>query len=197
MNSMKSVSTNSKNKSLPVPTRWWKVSVHYGSAVECNNMALATAVRLRDKYPGVYFARYCNANEGRADYYVSCFANVAPVRQSKQLAKVIEKFSLAHLRGMPRIDLPVAHEGSQAHATGFDCVVTLAKAFCLHPDDDSEAVAEFTKVKAALADVVHWMNNMLGIDYVDEARQSLYSIERILTVFEQCINAPVKELRKN
>lgn len=41
------------------------------------------------------------------------------------------------------------------------------------------------------------MNNMLGIDYVDEARQSLYSIERILTVFEQCINAPVKELRKN
>lgn len=182
-------------------TRWWKLVVHYSKPSECNSMALATAIRLRDTYPGVYFARYTSATYCRAEFTVQCFTDVTPGRQAKQVAQVIEKFALSNLSicALPKIDEAVSHNGSEAHAKAFDVVFLLAKHFCLCPDKDSDDEALFyspSEINAALADVVHWMHNMLGVDYVAEARQYLYGIDRILTIFNECINAPTN-LKEN
>lgn len=198
MKSNESVYSNSlvmpKIKSKNEPYQWFKVCVHFNSPEDCNNAALPVAIKLRDSYPAVYFARYCNAQASRADFYVRCSVG----QTHTAIIRGIIKRAIAHggARSISyQIDKPVKHEGSDAHAAGFDCVLLLARAFFLN--DEDERTKTDPSLGAALSDVVHWMHNMLGFDYVDEARRSLYAVERILKIFESCIKAPTKEAAKN
>ena len=203
MNSSESVTFNSlamnkntKTKPNTDLVRWYKIHVHFNSTADCNESALRIAVKLRAAYPAVYFARYCNANTARADFYVKYYATG---QRHFPLIRSIIKRAIAR-GGHRSLDCRIEfrnHVGSDAHAAGFDCVLTLARAFFLSDDGEDERTAADPKLGAALADVIHWMHNMLGFDYVDEARQSLYSLGRVLQIFEDCIKAPLKAVAKN
>ena len=171
----------------PKLAHWYKTRVHFAAQKDVLEHSLRCALALRHRYPGVYFARYTNVATGSphyTDFYVQCYGVFRRAAEREQIRRVIT--DTCRNRPVPPnvlIDLPADHEGSEAHAAGFDCVAKLCVAFCL-TDDESEARGSTQELHAAMADVQHWMNNMFGIDYLDEARQALYTAGRVLDAIQ-------------
>ena len=202
MKNMKSV-----NPKKPVSREcWFKLSVHFKDADHCNTCSLSLAQSLRNDYPAVYFARYCNATHARTDFYVFCLelleAEIVPtaIRLRNRMRSYCQKIRFIAIKitgtasavPLPRVDKPKRCPGSFAHAAAFDCVLKMSDQ--LNPLPPEQKHQQFV-------DVLHWLNNMFGYDYVDEARNNLHSIHCILGVFESSINAGKKgnisELQKN
>lgn len=176
---MKSVTQKTLVKPKAKQAHWYKTRVHFPSQYAVNDCALRCAIQLRAVFPGLYFARY-NSDRHWVDFYVQCYGLSPRAAEREKIKKIITATCHAR-RGSPNIAVepPVDHEGSEAHAAGFDCVVKLCRAFCL-TDDDAEVVGSQQEMNHALADVQHWMCNMFGIDYGDEARLALYTLGRIV-----------------
>lgn len=153
-----------KSKVQP-PASWRKYSFYFDTTEQCNRMALPLAAYLRTKVSFIYYARYTNAHESRLDVY---FLSPKPMPASSLLRA--KGLSWAKLVG------PEPCEGSFPHAAAFEVV---ARLFAVH--DDPKVRAE------QFYDVLHWMNNMAGFDYVDEVRGACYSINKVMGVFEQSI----------
>lgn len=162
---MNPVNPKTKDK----PAMWRKYSFYFDTPTDCNDMAAPIAATLRCKCSHVYFARYTGALESRLDVYFLT-AKPMPIRQTLQCKRKQMRWT--------RIDGPVPCSGSFAHAAGCEAVLV---ATALMKDMPLQQRRE------QFIDVVHWMYNMFGIDYVDEARCNLFSIDRILSVFENSI----------
>ena len=174
---MKSVNTKTK----ATTPAWRKYSFFFATPDDCNTMAMPLAAFLRTKCSHVYYARYTGALESRLDVYF-----LAP---STLPTKQVLKTQTGDF-GWTKIVGPEAVQGSLAHASGFETVVRCYASFSAMPPQQR---------REQFIDVMHWMYNMFGIDYVDEARCNLWSIDRILSVFENSIklgNQITKSQRK-
>lgn len=152
------------------PGGWRKYSFYFDTAAECNLMAMPIACFLRTKCSHLYYARYTGALESRLDIYF-----LSPVRVP------INKEALQSKRGEYRwikVVGPEIVDGSFGHAAGFECVVRCAAAF-------KELTVDQQRFQ--FLDVIHWMQNMMGYDYVDEARNNLQGVAMVLGVFENSI----------
>lgn len=184
MKNAKSKSVNPKSLAAR-PESWRKYSFYFDTQEDCNRLALPLAACMRGRVPKVYFARYNNATEHRVDLY---FAATTPLPKNDILAGLKKEMRWHHVIG------PVACEGSDAHAAGFDAVLRLAHALNKLPVETQ---------RGQWCDVIHWMHNMFGIDYVDEIRCSLHAIHCIASVFDNSIKLgnrmvkAAKKLRRN
>lgn len=166
-----------KSKVQTPTASWRKYSFYFDTTEQCNRMALPLAAYLRCKVTALYYARYTNAHESRLDVY---FLSPKPMPAS----------SLLRASGLRWAKLvgPEPCDGSFAHAAAFEVV---ARLFATH--DDPKVRAE------QFYDVIHWMNNMAGFDYVDEVRGACYGINKVMAIFEQSIklgNQMTKVARK-
>ena len=170
----------------PKLAHWYKTRVHFTKPGDVLEHSLRCALALRHRHPAVYFARYTNVAHGSphyTDFYVQCYGVHHRAADRNRISDMISETCRSRSSASFKIDEPVEHEGSEAHAAGFDCVAKLCVAFCL-TDDESETTGSRAELHAAMADVQHWMNNMFGIDYIDEARQATYTIDRILAAIQ-------------
>lgn len=158
-----------------VKTHWWKVRVNFDRQSACDNEALRCALQLRLNFPLIYYARY-NSDKHYVEYTVMCKgAKGVPREQIKIMRTISDTIMGGTLVPKFTVDKPVECDGSEAHGHAFDAVCAILGARNLTTDDDR---------KAALADLIHWMHNMAGIDYLDEARQALYTMGRILDMIQ-------------
>ena len=148
---------------------WRKYSFYFDTAAECNDMAMPIAAFLRTKSPHVYYARYTGALESRLDVYFLAPSTI-PTKQ-------VMKTKTGDF-GWTKIVGPEVVEGSLAHASGFETVIRCFASFSNMPPEQR---------RSQFIDVLHWMQNMMGFDYVDEARNNLMSINCVLGVFENSI----------
>ncbi len=139
---------------------------------------MVLAIRLRMICPMAYFARYTSAVESRTDYY---FVK-PPEVELPVIAQVLTRFDNTTLR----ISDILPCEGSMAHSMGLDVAIAI---WTKHIAPATTTSAEgMRKACEELADVMHWSTNALGIDYCDEAKVHLYSIDRIVNIFSNSIN---------
>lgn len=158
--------TQSTRKTAPnLSSSWRKFTVTFRDEPHCRENAFRIAVELRKFHPEVYFARYCNALRSKADFYFRM--GVQPIHLPSLIARAGAKASALE-----------PCEGSSAHAAGFDAVVRI-----VHHFTGADAATRRTQ----FIDVVHWMHNMLGYDYVEEAKMYLTSTYNILGIFDACI----------
>lgn len=171
---MASVNIKSKAKKAKRGWGWYRYSFFFRSFEDCNRMALPIAACLRTRLSKLYFARYTNAREARLDV-------VGMQRNSNVLTQEhVNALMAAGGTCWRKIVGPTPCEGSLAHAAAFDFVAVFT-AYAELQQLDAEG-------KHALwLDVLHWAHNMAGYDYVDEARSNLWSIQKILNIFEQSI----------
>jgi len=180
---MKSVNLKSKDKTPLPPTGWYRLSFFFKTTEACNQMAMPIAATLRPHVEALYFARYTSAVEARLDVVVK-----HPVLLNQcDLDRIIAKVGKIRWE---RIDGPVPCEGSPAHAAAFD----FALKFTTHT-----LTADHQTKMALWCDVLHWMHNMAAYDYCDEAKCHLYSLDKIVNVFDNSIklgNQMTKAARK-
>lgn len=162
---MKSVNPKTKASALP----WRKYSFYFETPADCNRMALPISACLRTKCTHVYFARYTGALESRLDVYFLAPSRV-PIKET--ITSKRGEFGWIKIVG------PEVVEGSLAHAAGWETVVRCYACFSSMPPEQR---------RSQFIDVLHWMQNMMGFDYVDEARNNLHSIACVLGVFENSI----------
>lgn len=162
---MKPVNPKTKAATLP----WRKYSFYFETPADCNRMAMPIAAFLRCKCTHVYYARYTGALESRLDIYF-----LAPSTMPVKQALITQKREY----GWTKIVGPEIVQGSLAHASGFETVVRCAALFSEMPPEQR---------RFQFIDVLHWMQNMMGFDYVDEARNNLQSIACVLGIFENSI----------
>ena len=169
MKNPKSVITKSQVKAKPAPI-WGKVSFHFNTTNHCNDYALTIAIAFRSRFDAVYFARYNNTLGARLDLYL----------RANQLSEILDasREIASKFKCVIAIKGPTLCPGSEAHAAGFDAVIRMSRAFMDMPPEQGQE---------QFMDVLHWTFNMMGYDYVNEARCHLYSIERILSVFDNSI----------
>jgi len=167
---MKSVNIKSKAKPPLALGGWGKYTFTFDSIEVCNTLALPIAAYLRSRFPKVYYARYTGALESRLDVYVYAVKLADFDRfDFRQFSKQVR---------WKKIEGPTTCPGSDAHAAGFDAVLRCVGAFSKMTPDER---------RAQFNDVVHWMQNMMGYDYVDEVRNHLHAIHCVMGVFEQSI----------
>lgn len=155
-------------KTKDKPGLWRKYSF-FETPGDCNEMAAPIAAMLRCKCSHVYYARYNGALESRLR---RVFLSAKPVPINLHTRR-------KEMRWI-RIDGPKPCSGSFAHAAGCEAVLVLMATAVFKDMPLQQRLEQFI-------DMVHWMYNMFGIDYVDEARCNLSSIDRILNVFENSI----------
>lgn len=167
---------------------WWKYSVSWKNADLCRSlsMPLATYLHLSVRY--LYFARYMSVAECRTDYYFSVnFTVSVPEKTLSNMRLAFEAFAKIHKINL-KLAKPVPCEGSYAHALALEVVLNIYnKHLARGPEDESPDNDDMLKAWTLLADVFHWSSNMLGIDYCDEAKLHLYSIDRIINIFQGSI----------
>lgn len=169
-----------KSKSL---THWWKVRVNFDRKYSADDNAFRCALQLRLKFPLVYFARYNTTEQNYVEFTVQCRGRTGTPREQIKIMRIISETIMGgELVPKFTVDKPTERDGSEAHGHAFDAVCCVLGAPNLVTDDER---------KAALADLMHWMHNMAGIDYLDEARQSLYTIGRVLDMIQPV--APAKK----
>ena len=179
---MKSVNLKSKDKTPLPPTGWYRLSFFFKTTEACNQMAMPIAACFRQHVEALYFARYTSTLESRLDVIIK-----HPVSRSVWLSNIMAKVGKIRWE---RIDGPVPCEGSPAHAAAFD----FALKFTAHT-----LTADHQTKMALWCDVLHWMHNMAGYDYCDEAKCHLYSLDKIVNVFDNSIklgNQMTKTARK-
>jgi len=179
---MKSVNLKSKDKTPLPPTGWYRLSFFFKTTEACNQMAMPIAACFRQHVEALYFARYTSTLESRLDVIIK-----HPVSRSVWLSNIMAKVGKIRWE---RIDGPVPCEGSPAHAAAFD----FALKFTAHT-----LTADHQTKMALWCDVLHWMHNMAAYDYCDEAKCHLYSLDKIVNVFDNSIklgNQMTKAARK-
>jgi hypothetical protein len=180
----KSVNKNTQlyDNAPPRERRWFKCSVFFKNRVECKNFSMPLALKLRIHCPNVYFARYCDVTQSRTDFIFEL-----PDRSTVNFAISL----LDHLEERQfKTNVPLPCEGSLPHARGFDAVLEIwTKTFGVATNEEVEFDFGSAQRTAwtTLADVLHWQCNMLGLDYCDEAKLSLYGLERIINIFQASI----------
>jgi hypothetical protein len=178
---MKSVNIKSTAETETGPLAWRKYSIYFHSAAECNALAMPIAAMIRSRVALLYYARYTGALESRLDIY---FATTKPVppKETLRLPKKLVRWT--------KVVGPTPCAGSAAHGWAFDAVLRISAALSAMPAE---------QMRNQFIDVIHWMHNMFGIDYVDEARCHLASINCVLNVFDNSIrmgNKVAKAQRK-
>jgi len=179
---MKSVNLKSKDKTPLPPTGWYRLSFFFKTTETCNQMAMPIAACFRQHVESLYFARYTSTLESRLDVIIK-----HPVSRSVWLSNIMAKVGKIRWE---RIDGPVPCDGSPAHAAAFD----FALKFTAHT-----LTADHQTKMALWCDVLHWMHNMAAYDYCDEAKCHLYSLDKIVNVFDNSIklgNQMTKTARK-
>lgn len=170
---MKIINPKSKKKSKP-SSPWYRLRFVFPSTQDCNETALSMAALLREVFPCVYFARYT----GALDSYVDIVVNAVGKTLLTQ-ADINSIMSKGNCR-WTRIEGPEPCEGNRAHAAMFDFVLQfegLAQVMKLDPEAKHNL----------WLDTLHWGHNMVGYDYVDEARCHLHSLDKLIMVFERSI----------
>lgn len=166
----------------PRERRWFKCSVFFKNRTECKYFSMPLAMKLRTHCHHVYFARYCNVTESRTNYIFEL-----PDRTTPNFAVSL----LNHLEARRfKVNVPVPCEGSLPHARGFDAVLEIwTQTFGMAANEEVEfdyGTAQRTAFDT-VADVHHWMANMLGFDYTDEGHIYLYGLGRIMNIFASSI----------
>lgn len=156
---------------------WHKFHFYFATIEACNRLALALASLLRSKWPKVYFARYTNALESRLDIYVWFPPGSDYVLSQADLDRI-----MAANKGTrwTKVEGPIKCEGSESHAAGFDFVMK----FIGHAID---LKLDGARTTALWNDALHWMHNMCGYDYVDEARCHLNALSTVIQIFDDSI----------
>lgn len=174
---------NIKSKqNLPTPPKlpWWKVSVFFKNAEDCRVFSMVLAIKLRSICPMAYFARYMTVVESRADY---CFVK-PPEYHLREIVALVSR----HGKLQFRISDIIPCEGSTAHAMGLDLAIAIWTQHAAVGEGPEGLSAAITKTGIELfADAIHWTTNALGLDYCDEAKLNLYSLDRIVNIFAQSI----------
>jgi len=176
------------------PGIWYKFNVHYASASDCLAYSLLLAVRLRPLCEGIYFARYSNGLASYAGYHLKFHRTPNPAKMRQRLTATVSKLHRTLQARQLTVALPTVGPltptpGSDAHAAAFEFITRLIAA-----TENMEPLP----FRELYADTLHWMHNMNGYDYVDEARLQMYGVNRILDIFAACINASEqKSLAKN
>jgi hypothetical protein len=87
------------------------------------------------------------------------------------------------------VSKPIPCEGSTAHSMGLDLAIAIwtqhmARRIDNEDTNDEDAVKQTFEL---FADVMHWTANALGLDYCDEAKLHLYSMDRIVNIFSHSV----------
>ena len=158
----------------------------FADADLCKELALSLAIELGVHYQKVYFARYTNALHAYANFYLSQpRPNCKSPKLGHQYLVLLLKRSTAKYGRKVVVEPAVPSPGSDAHAAGFAFVCQ----FMMVCYDNPERLPLFN-------DVLHWMHNMAGFDYIDEMRGYLEGISKITGVFERSILEGKKITRK-
>lgn len=172
---------------------WWKVRVTFNTKHAMDDSSLRLAIALRSRFIGVYFARYTpTPDKHYAEFIVKCRTAAGTNSYPVTLVKLIES-TLGAIPALSSyvVGVPEMHNGSDAHASAFDAIHALARHFALNGavGPDEEAAGDIAKLNFALADVQHWMCNMLGIDYLDEMKHHINTLSALVG----CMTPPVKK----
>jgi len=162
--------------SLPISkTGWYRFQFWFKTVEQCNRLAMPIAAVFRAKHDAVYFARYTNAFESRLDLFVKT-KNPTVLTQG-DVDGIMHAVGGGKTRWF-RVDGPAPCEGSELHGAGFELAMRfVGRTF----DMDDMAKTELW------VDILHWTFNMVGLDYIDEARCNLRSLDRIMAIFDQSI----------
>ena len=177
---------NSKDDAL-----WWKVRVRFNTKHQVDDSALYVAVRLRKTFPALYFARYNpEADVHYIDFIVKCKQATGVKSYAGTLVKAIEVILAAKpLVGSYQVMAPEMHSGSDAHAAAFETIYYLARHFALsgaRSEEDEGPHGDIALLGHALADLQHWMANMLGFDYIEELQHKLKTAIKLV----ECMTPP-------
>lgn len=170
------------NTKSSVDPTWYKAVVTFKDKRQCDENALPLAMKLRKYWPFVYFARYNDTVSSQAHFYFQLLAD-----SPRPPATAIRLLKLKETK-VVLIKDPVS--GSEAHAAGFDAVVRVKEALealVYLKSDPAKRMDQF-------ADVIHWMYNMMGIDYAHEGICNLRSVYNVLRVFISCIEESEKQM---
>jgi hypothetical protein len=135
-------------------THWFKIGVSFKLGTDLHSLGrlMVEEFETQFKVPAIYYARYVNQDSYKIE--VSAFVADDP--------KAIKKWWRKH-KAVVGVTIENRDPGSNAHACAYQVVKRLP-----------ERVGDFADDKEMM-DVVHWMCNMRGYDYMREIRFYAYA----------------------
>jgi hypothetical protein len=129
---------------------WYKVTANVALKVIKNALPSCILLKKELSAPHLFFARYQNDPNGPGDLAVQFYSLLNKKAIIATFVKVFGKYLLKEVELIPR----KREKGSHIHAAAFEYAVELY-----------ESRANLSQ----FLDVQHWLYNMLGFDYIDEA----------------------------